>query len=94
MALNYDKVTIEWYDIHYISKLERQPDGERTDREYFAGIQGTVGTAGTEVHQTKTPMLRRSQRARVLSSTDSASPQSMERMARSFVSYLTRIDSP
>ena len=27
MALNYDKVTIEWYDIHYISKLERQPDG-------------------------------------------------------------------
>ena len=27
MALNYDKVTIEWYDIHYISDLERQPDG-------------------------------------------------------------------
>ncbi|MCO6360244.1 hypothetical protein BXY85_2738 [Roseivirga pacifica] len=26
-ALNYDKVTIEWYDIHYISDLERQPDG-------------------------------------------------------------------
>jgi hypothetical protein len=28
MALNYDKVTIEWYDIQYISDLERQPDGK------------------------------------------------------------------
>ncbi len=27
MALNYDKVTIEWYNIQYISDLERQPDG-------------------------------------------------------------------
>jgi hypothetical protein len=27
MALSYDRVTIEWYDIHYISDLERQPDG-------------------------------------------------------------------
>src|SRR6188768_96100 len=27
MALNYDRVTITWYDIHYISDLERQPDG-------------------------------------------------------------------
>lgn len=27
MALNYDKVKIEWYDIHYISDLELQPDG-------------------------------------------------------------------
>lgn len=27
MALNYDRVTISWYDIHYISDLERQPDG-------------------------------------------------------------------
>lgn len=27
MALNYDKVSIKWYDIHYISDLERQPDG-------------------------------------------------------------------
>jgi hypothetical protein len=26
MALNYDRVTINWYDIHYISDLERQPD--------------------------------------------------------------------
>ena len=28
MALNYDKVTIEWYNIHYISDLKRQPDGK------------------------------------------------------------------
>jgi hypothetical protein len=28
MALNYDRVTIKWYDIHYISDLERQPDGK------------------------------------------------------------------
>lgn len=27
MALNYDKVKIEWFDIQYISDLERQPDG-------------------------------------------------------------------
>ena len=27
MALNYDRVTIKWYDIHYISDLEQQPDG-------------------------------------------------------------------
>lgn len=27
MALNYDKVSIKWYDIHYISDLELQPDG-------------------------------------------------------------------
>lgn len=27
MALNYDNVKIDWYDIHYISDLERQPDG-------------------------------------------------------------------
>ena len=27
MALNYDRVTISWYDIHYISDLKRQPDG-------------------------------------------------------------------
>ncbi|MFT6035288.1 MAG: hypothetical protein ACJAT1_001568 [Marivirga sp.] len=27
VALNYDKVKIDWYDIHYISDLEKQPDG-------------------------------------------------------------------
>ena len=28
MALNYDRISIQWYDIHYISDLERQPDGK------------------------------------------------------------------
>lgn len=28
MALNYDKVNINWYDVHYISNLEKQPDGK------------------------------------------------------------------
>ncbi len=28
MALNYDNVKISWYDIHYISDLEKQPDGK------------------------------------------------------------------
>ncbi len=28
MALNYDKVKIQWFDIQYISDLERQPDGK------------------------------------------------------------------
>lgn len=27
MALNYDKVNISWYNIQYISDLEKQPDG-------------------------------------------------------------------
>lgn len=27
MALNYDRISIKWYNIHYISDLERQPDG-------------------------------------------------------------------
>jgi len=27
MQLNYDKVTIDWYKIQYVSDLERQPDG-------------------------------------------------------------------
>lgn len=27
MALNYDKVNIKWYDIQYVSDLEKQPDG-------------------------------------------------------------------
>ena len=28
MSLNYRKVTIEWFNIQYISDLERQPDGK------------------------------------------------------------------
>jgi hypothetical protein len=27
MALNYDRVTVEWFNIQYISDLVRQPDG-------------------------------------------------------------------
>lgn len=27
MALNYDEVDIKWYDIQYVSDLEKQPDG-------------------------------------------------------------------
>lgn len=27
MALNYDRVNIKWYDIQYVSDLEKQPDG-------------------------------------------------------------------
>ena len=27
MRLNYDRVEIEWYDIQYVSDLQRQPDG-------------------------------------------------------------------
>lgn len=27
MRLNYDKVEIEWYNIEYVSDLQRQPDG-------------------------------------------------------------------
>lgn len=44
MALNYDKVTIEWYDVHYISDLERQPDGRYvgvvTIYQKFEGTNG------------------------------------------------------
>ncbi|MFT7588010.1 MAG: hypothetical protein ACI959_000216 [Limisphaerales bacterium] len=28
MQLNYDRVDIDWYDIQYVSDLERQPDGK------------------------------------------------------------------
>lgn len=28
MALNYDKVEIKWYNIQYISELQKQPDGK------------------------------------------------------------------
>jgi len=28
MALNYDKVTISWFDIQYVSDLEQMPDGK------------------------------------------------------------------
>lgn len=44
MALNYDKVNIKWYNIQYISDLERQPDGTYvgviTIFQRFEGIKG------------------------------------------------------
>lgn len=46
MALNYDRVTIQWYNIHYISDLERQPDGRYvgviTIYQRFEGSSGDV----------------------------------------------------
>ncbi|EON74944.1 hypothetical protein ADIS_4638 [Lunatimonas lonarensis] len=53
MALNYDRVNISWYDIHYISDLERQPDGR------FVGVitiyqrfEGTSAEAGLNYRDT------------------------------------------
>jgi len=53
MALNYDRVNISWYDIHYISDLERQPDGR------FVGVvtvyqrfEGTSQEAGLNYRDT------------------------------------------
>lgn len=47
MALNYDKVKIKWYDIHYVSDLEQQPDGT------FVGVitvyQRFEGTSGDDL---------------------------------------------
>ena len=44
MALNYDRVNIKWYNIQYISDLERQPDGTYvgviTIYQRFEGIKG------------------------------------------------------
>jgi hypothetical protein len=46
MALNYDRVSIQWYNIHYISDLERQPDGRYvgviTIYQRFEGSSGEV----------------------------------------------------
>jgi hypothetical protein len=44
MALNYDRVSIEWYDIHYISDLERQPDGKYVGVvTIYQRFEGTTG---------------------------------------------------
>ena len=44
MALNYDKVEIDWYDIQYISDLEMTPDGKYvgviTIYQKFTGSSG------------------------------------------------------
>jgi hypothetical protein len=44
MALNYDKVNIEWYNIQYISDLELQPDGRYVGViTIFQRFQGSTG---------------------------------------------------
>ncbi len=44
MALNYDKVEIDWYDIQYISDLEITPDGKYVGViTIFQRFQGTIG---------------------------------------------------
>ncbi len=44
MALNYDKVKIEWYDIHYISDLELQPDGKYVGViTIYQRFEGSIG---------------------------------------------------
>ncbi len=44
MALNYDKVDIEWYKIQYISDLELQPDGRYVGViTIYQRFQGTTG---------------------------------------------------
>src|SRR6185295_5970564 len=46
MALNYDRVTIEWYNVHYISDLERQPDGRYVGViTIYQRFEGTSGDA-------------------------------------------------
>lgn len=46
MALNYDRVSIQWYNVHYISDLEQQPDGRFvgviTVYQRFEGTSGDV----------------------------------------------------
>jgi hypothetical protein len=44
MALNYDKVKIDWYDIQYISDLQRQPDGLYVGViTIYQRFEGTIG---------------------------------------------------
>ena len=44
MALNYDQVEIDWYDIQYISDLEMTPDGKYVGViTIFQRFQGSIG---------------------------------------------------
>lgn len=44
MALNYDKVKIDWYDIQYISDLQKQPDGKYVGVvTIYQRFEGTIG---------------------------------------------------
>jgi hypothetical protein len=54
MALNYDKVTIEWYNIEYISDLEKQPDGRYVGViTIYQRFEGRVGDNLVYVDTTK-----------------------------------------
>ncbi len=54
MALNYDKVKISWYNIQYISDLERQPDGTYVGViTIYQRFEGSNGDKLTYVDTTK-----------------------------------------
>ncbi len=54
MALNYDKVKIEWYNIEYISDLEKQPDGRYVGViTIYQRFEGSNGDKLTYVDTTK-----------------------------------------
>ena len=54
MALNYDKVKIEWYNIEYISDLEKQPDGRYVGViTIYQRFEGSSGDKLTYVDTTK-----------------------------------------
>ncbi len=54
MALNYDRVTIRWYNIHYISDLEQQPDGKYVGViTIFQRFEGVTGEGMTYKDTTK-----------------------------------------
>ncbi len=58
MALNYDKVTIEWYNIEYISDLEKQPDGRYVGViTIYQRFEGRVGDNLVYVDTTKKTLL-------------------------------------
>ncbi|HPE34234.1 MAG: hypothetical protein EOM06_06400 [Sphingobacteriia bacterium] len=54
MALNYDKVNIEWFNIEYISDLEKQPDGRYVGViTIYQRFEGRVGDNLVYVDTTK-----------------------------------------
>ncbi|MDD3526181.1 MAG: hypothetical protein PHX39_04400 [Bacteroidales bacterium] len=54
MALNYDKVKIEWFNIEYISDLERQPDGRYVGViTIYQRFEGSAGDKMKYVDTTK-----------------------------------------
>jgi len=54
MALNYDKVKIEWYNIEYISDLEKQPDGRYVGViTIYQRFEGSIGDKMKYVDTTK-----------------------------------------